>query len=92
MKIGTFNKLKKYESFLYTAKYGNYIRSLTSTQLEDLIKAGADIDINYKYNHCPICVLNFVKKLADPYFIQKEKNENNKKLKEEKDNKDENRG
>ncbi len=86
MKITTFNKLKKYETYLYTAKYGNYIRSLTSVQLEDLILAGSDIDIHYKNNHCPACILNFVKRLAEAYFAQKEKNENNKKNKESKEN------
>lgn len=84
MKITTFNKLKKYENYLYTAKYANYIRSLTNAQVEDLIVAGEDIDIHFKNNHCGVCILNFVKRLADPYFEQKEKNENNKKNKDNK--------
>ena len=84
MKITTFNKLKKYESYLYTAKYGKYIRALTNQQIEDMISAGADIGINFKNNHCPNCILGFVQKLAEAYYIQKEKNENNKKNKEDK--------
>lgn len=86
MKITTFNKLRKYESYLYTAKYANYIRSLTNPQVEDLILAGAELGINYKNNHCPACALNFVKKLAEPYFAQKEKMENNRKQKQDKEN------
>lgn len=86
MKITTYNKLHKYESYLYTAKYANYIRSLTNLQVEDLITAGSEIDIHYKNNHCPACVLNFVKKLAEPYFAQKEKMENNRKNKQNKEN------
>ena len=46
MKITTFNKLKKYESYLYTAKNANFVRGLTNAQIEDLITAGEDIDIN----------------------------------------------
>ena len=84
MNIATFNKLKKYEKYLYTAKYANYIRTLTNSQVEDLIVAGAMIDIHFKNNHCGVCILNFVKRLADKYFEQKEKNENKKKNNEEK--------
>ena len=83
MKITTFNKLKKYESYLYTAKYANYIRSLTNAQVEDLIVAGGEIEIYFKNNHCGVCILNFIKKLSDKYYEQKEKNENNKKKKNE---------
>lgn len=85
MKITTFNKLKKYESYLYTAKYANYTRGLTNAQVEDLIVAGNDINIKYKNSHCPVCLLKFIKQLAEPYFEQKEKMENNKKLKQEKE-------
>lgn len=85
MKITTFNKLKKYESYLYTAKYANYTRGLTNAQVEDLIVAGNDINIMYKNSHCPACLLKFIKQLAEPYFEQKEKMENNKKLKQEKE-------
>lgn len=73
MKITVYNKLKKYESFLLTAHEANFIRSLTNTQMEDLIKIGAEIGILHKNNHCPKCALEFVKKLAIPYFEQKKK-------------------
>lgn len=81
MNIATFNRLKKYENYLYTAKYANYIRSLTNAQVEDLIVAGNEIDIPFKNNHCGVCILNFLRRLADKYFEQKEKNDNNKKNK-----------
>ena len=89
MKITVYNKLKKYESFLITAHQGNYIRSLTNVQIEELIAIGNEIGISYKNNHCPKCALDFVKKLAVPYFEQKDKLElkkkekNNEKQKEE---------
>ena len=56
MKITTFNKLRKYENYLYTAKYANYVRGLTNAQIEDLITAGNDINILFKNNHCPSCI------------------------------------
>lgn len=71
MKITIYNKLKKYESFLTTAHYGDYIRSLTNMQLEELITIGAELGIKHVNNHCPKCTLNFVKRLAEPYFQQK---------------------
>lgn len=82
MKITIFNKLKKYETFLHTAHYGNYIRSLTNSQVEDLISIGAELNIMYKNNHCPKCTLDFVKKIAIPYFEQKDKLEQKKQEKE----------
>ena len=48
MKITTFNKLKKYEKYLYTAKYAQYTRGLTNAQIEDLIKAGEDRKLAFK--------------------------------------------
>ena len=83
MKITTFNKLKKFESYLYTAKYANYVRSLSNVQVAELSDIAAEIDIHYTNNHCGLCILNFVKKVAEKYFEQKEKNENNKKNKDE---------
>ena len=85
MKITTFNKLKKYESYLYTAKNANFVRGLTNAQIEDLITAGEDIDIHFKNNHCPTCILKFIQRLAELYFAQKEKMENNRKQKQNKE-------
>jgi len=72
MRMNTFYNLRKYESYLTTAHFGNYIRSLTNYQLEELIGYGAELGIHYKNNHCPKCILNFVKQLGDKYFEQKE--------------------
>lgn len=82
MKITVYNKLRKYESYLTTAVKGNYIRSLTNTQVEELIGIGKEIGIEHKNNHCPTCTLAFMKKLAIPYFEQKQKLENKKEEKQ----------
>ena len=85
MNIVTFNKLKKYENFLYTAEYADFIRTMTVKELDGLVKiAEADLDIHFKPNHCPKCTLNFVQKVAKLWYEQKEKNENNAKKKKEK--------
>lgn len=83
MNIADFNKLKKYENYLYTAHHSNFIRSMTMTQVNELIAVGKNNDIIYKHAHCPACLLKFVKQLADKYYAQKVKNENNKKKKDE---------
>lgn len=91
MKLTTYQKLRKYESYLYTAKYANFARGLTNKQIEDLITAGNDINIIYKNNHCPDCILRFLKRLAEPYFEFKTKMENNKEKKDKKKDKDGNK-
>lgn len=82
MKITIYNKLRKYEQYLHTAQYGNYIRSLTNVQVEELIAIGKELGIEHKNNHCPACTLAFIKKLAVPYFEQKQKLENKKEEKQ----------
>ena len=72
MRMNTFYNLRKYESYLTTAHFGNYIRSLTNSQVEELIEYGAELGIHFKNNHCPKCILDFVKKLGDKYFEQNE--------------------
>ena len=72
MRMKTFYNLRKYESYLTTAHFGNYIRSLTNSQVEELIEYGAELGIHFKNNHCPKCILNFVKQLGDKYFEQNE--------------------
>ena len=84
MKITAYNQLRKYESYLTTATQGNYIRSLTNKQMEELIKIGEEVGIKHTNNHCPKCALEFMKKLAIPYFEQKQKLE----LKKEEKNND----
>lgn len=87
MKITLFNKLRKYEQYLYSAQYANYIRAITIKDLEEIISVGDEIGIHYTYNHCPKCVLDFIKKMARPYFEQKEQLD--KKAKEKQNEKDE---
>lgn len=82
MKITAYNKLRKYEPYLITAYKANYIRALTNIQVEELIEIGNEVGIYYKNNHCPKCALEFVKKLAVPYFEQKQKLEEKKNGKE----------
>ena len=71
MKITTYNKLKKYESYLTSAKYGDFIRTLTNPQMDELIEIGKELGMQHTNNHCPKCTLNFIKRLAEPYFEQK---------------------
>ena len=83
MKITVYNKLKKFDSWLATANKGNYIRSLTNKQVDELIEIGNEIGIVYTNNHCPKCILDFVKKLSIHYFEQKQKLEDKKNQKQE---------
>lgn len=82
MKITVYNKLRKYENYLYTSINANYIRGLSMPQVNELTAIGSELDIKYKHNGCPKCMLEFVKKLAKPYFEQKEKLELKQKEKE----------
>lgn len=82
MKISTYYKLRKYEKHLTTAYKSNYIYGITSKETEELIEIGKELGIIYKNNHCPKCKLNFLKKLAKPYFEQKTKLEEKKCLKD----------
>lgn len=88
MNIIAYNKLRKYEDYLSTASKANYIRSLTNSQMEDLIAIADSIGIKFKNNHCPKCTLGFMKRLAVPYFEQKsklEEKQNEKKREKETD-------
>ena len=78
--------MRKYEKYLYTAKYADYIRSLTTTQVDDLVTVGEELKVGLSNKHCGTCILKFMKLLAEPYFEQKEKMENNRKKKEETEN------
>lgn len=72
MKANLFKSLEKYDTYLTTASKADFIRSLTTTQLDELIGIGAELGIYYKNNHCPKCTLEFIKKLAVPYFEHKD--------------------
>lgn len=82
MKITIFNKLRKFEHNLYTADRLNFTRSLTMPQVSELTEIGKELGLEYKHKGCPKCLLNFLKKLAVPYFEQKQKLEDKKKEKE----------
>lgn len=84
MKLGTFQKLRKYENWLRMAYNFDCMRNLTNTQITELTELGKEEGIAYHHSHCPKCTLEFVKKLAKPYFEFKEKMENKKKDKEQK--------
>lgn len=73
MKANSFKILEKYNSYFITASKADFIRGLTTTQLNELIEVANELGIYYKNNHCPKCVLEFMKKLAVPYFEHKEK-------------------
>lgn len=72
MKANSFKILEKYDSYFITASKADFIRGLTTTQLNELIAIGNELGIYYKNNHCPKCTLEFMKKLAVPYFEHKE--------------------
>lgn len=73
MKSETFNTLKRYESYMITAHDGDYIRGLSNREIEELIVAGKDLGIIYENNHCPMCLLNFVKKLSNHFYAERER-------------------
>ena len=72
MKANLFKTLEKYDSYFLTASKADFIRALTTPQLNELTAVGAELGIYYKNNHCPKCTLEFMKKLAVPYFEHKE--------------------
>ena len=73
MKINIYNKLRKYEKYLYTAYKADYIRSLTTKEVDDLIAIGNELGISYNHRGCPVCLLKFIKQVAKPYYEQKDK-------------------
>lgn len=68
MKTNLYKSLTKYDSYMLTAYKADFIRALSSHELDELIAIGAELGIYYRDNHCPKCVLEFIKKLAVPYF------------------------
>lgn len=83
MKITIYNKLRKFDRYLFTSYYSDYVRGLTSREVQELSEIGNEVGIPYKHNGCPKCLLNFIKKLAKPYFEQQKKLEEKKKQKQE---------
>lgn len=81
MKDSVFTTLAKYDSYFYTATSADFIRGLTKNEIKELTDAAKEVGILYTHNGCPKCCLDFIKKLAVPYY--KEKEEREKKVKEE---------
>lgn len=81
MKDTVFSTLAKYDSYFYTATSADFIRGLTKNEIKELTDAAKEVGILYTHNGCPKCCLDFIKKLAVPYY--KEKEEREKKVKEE---------
>lgn len=81
MKDTVFSTLAKYDSYFYTATSADFIRGLTKNEIKELTEAAKEVGIIYNHNGCPKCCLEFIKKLAIPYY--KEKEEREKKVKEE---------
>lgn len=81
MKDSVFTTLAKYDSYFYTATSADFIRGLTKNEIKELTNAAKEVGILYTHNGCPKCCLDFIKKLAVPYY--KEKEEREKKVKEE---------
>ena len=62
-----YERLKPYEHFFTTAIEGSYIRSLTNKEINVLIDVAHELGIDFKNNHCPSCILTFVKKVGKLY-------------------------
>ena len=71
MKDEVFAVLSNFDNYFITATEADFIRSLTVKELNDLIGAAKEVGIFYTNNHCPKCTLDFIKKLAVPYFKEK---------------------
>lgn len=69
-------KMSKYEEQFKTAKYGNYVRRLYSTSLNELDEIYKELfpdspDSRLKTG-CSNCVLKAIKKMAEEYFKEEE--------------------
>lgn len=60
---------------MYTATNADFIRGLTKNEIKELTEAAKEVGILYTHNGCPKCCLDFIKKLAVPYFKEKERRE-----------------
>ena len=68
-----YTKLSKYDNYLFTASKADFIRGMTNSDVEYLINVGNELGIYYKNNHCPKCLLDFIKRLSVPYYDYKSK-------------------
>ena len=63
-----YDKLSKYRSYLDTAHNFNYIRGVNTNMMNELTEIASELGIKYKYNHCPKCTLEFIKRLGGIYY------------------------
>lgn len=75
MRQETYNKLKEYENYLFTASKLNYIRSLTKRQVDELYEIGKELGEHLSSKSCPSCLLNYCKRLATHYYTYQEQQE-----------------
>lgn len=73
MQDSVFATLSKYDSYFYTATSADFIRGLTKNEIKELTDAAKEVGILYTHNGCPKCCLDFIKKLAVPYYKEKER-------------------
>lgn len=79
-------RLKKYEKPLKTAYQARYARFMNGDELDEIAAVWGDAigDKTFKFNStCPVCVINFLNQVAEPYFKQLKERE-----KKEKENKE----
>ena len=66
-------RLKKYEKPLKTAYQARYARFMNGEELDEIAAIWGEAigDKDFKFNStCPVCVINFLKDVATPYFRQ----------------------
>lgn len=64
-------RLSKYESSLREAR-GQYYRALLREEVDELVEIGDDLGVKLESRGCPRCLLSFLQKLSDLYFVQEE--------------------
>lgn len=69
-----FETLKPYEDHLTRAKYGRYTYGLRRPVFDELVGIYRELGYTQRADYsCSACVLEVATRLADPYFIYKEK-------------------
>lgn len=67
-----FYALAPYEEYFRTALYSQYIRGLSRQQIDDISKhykaAGGTTQVNAS---CSVCIYEFVREVADPWFAKR---------------------
>lgn len=75
MKKVDFEKLKKYETALYTAKHSSFAR-MSVNEFNDMCNIYKDmygVEVTRTERNCPSCKLRVTKRLAEDYFKYKDK-------------------